>query len=262
MRQTPLVNPSLDFLKLLAHPIRWRVMLALAHSDCRVQELMTVLKQPQNLVSYHLRRLRLNQLVHERRSTADGRDVYYSIDLDKFRTLYQATGQAIHPGLNEPSGSQTLKLAPSTYPPMRVLFLCTHNSARSQMAEGLLRHLGGQLVEVFSAGSEPTTIHPMAIKVMQQLQIDIRQQRSKHMDDFSGQWFDYVITVCDRLRESCPVFPGDPEHIHWSFPDPVAVEGSAPARERAFHETGTQLTTRINYLLLMIDRSRREKKNK
>lgn len=262
MRQAQLANPSLDFLKLLAHPIRWRVLLALAHSDRRVQELVAVVKEPQNLVSYHLRRLRLYQLIRERRSAADGRDVYYSLDLERFRSLYLQTGQNLHPGVGTPGAAAQPKAAPRPTAPARVLFLCTHNSARSQMAEGILRHLGGDRVEVFSAGSEPTHIHPLAIQAMQDLKIDISQQYSKNMSEFFNQKFDYIITVCDRVREACPVFPGDPEHIHWSFPDPVEVEGSTTERERAFRETATQLTTRLNYLLLMIDRKRTEKSKK
>lgn len=257
MRQTHFVA-SLDFLKLLAHPIRWRVLLTLVRTDCRVQELVDTLKQPQNLVSYHLRRLRLKQVVRERRSAADAREVYYSLDLDKFRTLYLAAGQTLHPGLSQPDASVQSDLPAVTSPPVRVLFLCTHNSARSQMAEGILRRQGGNQVEVFSAGSEPTLLHPLAIQALQGLTIDISCQHAKHLNEFVGQSFDYIITVCDRVREACPTFPGHPDYMHWSFPDPVTVEGSTAVKERAFRDTATQLATRINFLLLMIDRSRKE----
>ncbi|HXO21514.1 MAG TPA: arsenate reductase ArsC [Thermoanaerobaculia bacterium] len=138
--------------------------------------------------------------------------------------------------------------------PFRVLFLCTHNSARSQMAEGILRQLGGDRFEVLSAGTEPSQVHPLAIKAMAAKGIDIGSQRSKHMDELKGQRFDYVITVCDQASESCPVFPGDPERIHWSIPDPSAVEGDAKARARAFEAAGQELTTRIRYLLALLDR--------
>jgi protein-tyrosine-phosphatase len=121
------------------------------------------------------------------------------------------------------------------------------------MAEGILRHLSKGQVDVFSAGSEPEAIHPLAIRVLSESGIDIRQQRSKHLEEFRGQKFDYIITVCDRVREACPVFPGDPEQIHWSFPDPAEVEGE-PTRQRAFRDTATQLLTRINYLRLRIER--------
>jgi len=252
MRAAQTRTQPLEFLKLLAHDIRWRILLALSHSDYRVEELVKRLKHPHNLVSYHLKRLRLKRLVSERRSSADGRDIYYSLNLDEFRHLYLQAGQSVHPALSVPNDqpeAQSVNLR--TYP-VRVLFLCTHNSARSQMAEGLLRSLGGDQVEVFSAGSEPSSIHPLAIKVMSAIGIDVSQQRSKHFDEFLGQKFDYVVTVCDRVRESCPVFPGAPEQIHWSFPDPAAIEGDLKTRERGFALTAQHLKMRIEFLLLLM----------
>lgn len=105
----------------------------------------------------------------------------------------------------------------------RVLILCTGNSARSQMAEGLLRHLAGDRFEVFSAGTKPAGLNPNAVKAMSELGIDISQHRSKSVDEFSREQFDYVITVCDNARESCPIFPGDARQIHHSFEDPAAA---------------------------------------
>jgi protein-tyrosine-phosphatase len=128
------------------------------------------------------------------------------------------------------------------------------------MAEGLLRHLAGDRVEVFSAGSEPASVHPLAVKVMSEIGVDLSKQRSKHLNEFTGQPFDYIVTVCDRVREVCPVFPGDPEQIHWSFPDPAAVEGSLANQKKAFADTLNQLTTRIKYLLLMIERTEKDDK--
>jgi len=107
----------------------------------------------------------------------------------------------------------------------RVLILCTGNSARSQMAEGLLRHLAEDHFEVNSAGTHPSTLNPYAVLAMAEIGIDIRDQYSKSLDQFLQQEFDYVITVCDRAAESCPLFPGPAQRIHWSFPDPAAVEG-------------------------------------
>lgn len=101
----------------------------------------------------------------------------------------------------------------------RVLILCTGNSCRSQMAEGVLRHFGEDKFEVFSAGTKPSQVNPVAIRVMKEIGIDISAQRSKHADEFKGQKFDYVITVCDNAKESCPVFPGT-KPMHWPFPDP------------------------------------------
>jgi arsenate reductase (thioredoxin) len=116
----------------------------------------------------------------------------------------------------------------------RVLILCTGNSARSQMAEGLLRAFGGERVEVFSAGTNPSIVRPEAIAVMSELGVDLSGHHSKHVREFDGQHFDYVITVCDNANESCPVFPGDTERMHWSFPDPAAIEASETERLAAF----------------------------
>ena len=108
---------------------------------------------------------------------------------------------------------------------LRVLVLCTANSARSQMAEGVLRALGGNRVEAFSAGTAPSTVNPYAIRVMDEIGVDISGHRSKSVQEFIEQPFDAVITVCDRAAETCPAFPGKAERIHWGFPDPAAVEG-------------------------------------
>ena len=116
----------------------------------------------------------------------------------------------------------------------RVLILCTGNSARSQMAEGLLRSFGGDRFEVFSAGTKPSIVRPEAIAVMSELGIDLSSHRSKHVREFDGQQFDYVITVCDNANESCPIFPAETERIHWSVPDPAAVEGSETERLAAY----------------------------
>lgn len=126
------------------------------------------------------------------------------------------------------------------------------------MAEGLVRELSHNNVEVFSAGTEPTGIHPLTIRVMSGRGIDLSTHRSKHMEEYLGQDFDYVITVCDRIREVCPIFPGEPEHIHWSFPDPAAIEGDLKVQESGFEDTARQLTVRIQYLMLMIERRQKE----
>jgi arsenate reductase len=125
-------------------------------------------------------------------------------------------------------------------PPVRVLILCTANSARSQMAEGLLRHDGGPAFAVFSAGHRPSSVRPEAVAVMREIGVDISAQRSKHVDEFAGQTFDYVITVCDQAKEVCPVFPGAPRRIHYSIADPAAVTG-AEQRLAAFRAARDQL---------------------
>jgi arsenate reductase len=137
---------------------------------------------------------------------------------------------------------------------LRILFLCTHNSARSQMAEALTRHYGGDKVEVYSAGTEPGRVHPLAARVMAESGIDISEARSKSLNEFLGEIFDYVITVCDRANETCPVFPGDPERIHWSFEDPSAVEGTEGERLKAFRDIRNLLNMRIQNWLLAVAR--------
>lgn len=113
---------------------------------------------------------------------------------------------------------------------LRILFLCTHNSARSQMAEGLLRAIYGDIYEVYSAGTHPTRVHPLAVEVMREIGIDISRHRSKSAEEFGGQWFDIVATVCDHARETCPVFPNARYHLHCSFPDP-STQGTTPEEQ-------------------------------
>ncbi len=129
--------------------------------------------------------------------------------------------------------------------PRRVLILCTGNSARSQMAEGLLRQLGGDRVEVASAGSEPSRVHPLALRAMAARGIPIEGQRSKHWQELAERPFDDVITVCDRAAESCPIFPGPARRTHWSLPDPAAAEGDDEARYRRFVEVRDDLEARL-----------------
>ena len=240
--------------RLLGHEIRWNIVTLLTHSDYCGQELVRLLRQPQNLLSYHLQLLHTQDIITERRSTADERSIYYSLNLDTLRTLYFASADALHPALH--MQQQELQELEMHMPrkQVRVLFLCTHNSARSQMAEGILRHLSKGSVDVFSAGSTPTTLHPLAMQVLAAMGIDTSQQRAKHMDEFRGRSFGYIVTVCDRIHESCPTFPGDPEQIHWSFLDPATIEGTEQERYRAFEQVALQLVTRIRYLLILIER--------
>ena len=241
-------------LQLLADESRWQLLSALAQSDRRVNELVALLGQPLNLVSYHLRKLREHALVRDRRSAADRRDVYYSLDLERLRGLFLAAGESLHPGLAAvPAPAATETSREEVGRGTRVLFLCTHNSARSQMAEGILRQLA-PAVEVASAGTEATRVHPLAIRAMARQGIDISRQRSKHLSEFAGQRFDWVITVCDSAREACPLFPGDPERIHWSLTDPSAVAGSEAERCRAFEAVAVDLLGRIRLLVALIGR--------
>lgn len=132
----------------------------------------------------------------------------------------------------------------------RVLILCTGNSARSQMAEGLLREIGGGEVDVLSAGVAPTHVRPEAIEVMGEIGIDISGQHSKSVDEFAGQEFDLVITVCDNANQECPIFPGKTERIHWSIEDPAAVKGNEQARLAAFRRVRDELDERLREFVL------------
>ena len=131
----------------------------------------------------------------------------------------------------------------------RVLILCTGNSARSQMAEGLLRHEADERFEVHSAGTRPSIVRPEAIAVMSEIGIDISSHRSKSVEEFAGQELDYVITVCDNAKESCPVFPAKTQRMHWPFEDPAAVEGSEDERRAAFRKVRDQIHRRIRVFL-------------
>ena len=230
-----------EFIRLLANDLRWSLIKLLAVGDYRVHELVEQIAQPMNLVSYHLKKMRDDALVTTRRSDADGRDVYYSLDLDRLRELYLAAGSALHPSLGQPPPRIETVAA-------QVLFVCTHNSARSQMAEGLLHHLSGGIVQTHSAGSQPTQIHPDAIRTMDTFGIDIRGQHTHHVSEFEGQSFDHVITVCDRAREVCPAFPDSGQQLHWGFPDPVAIT-DPDDRTIAFEQTALRLHSRIGYFL-------------
>jgi protein-tyrosine-phosphatase/DNA-binding transcriptional ArsR family regulator len=249
---TQKVAPGLalpEFLQLAGHPLRWRLLGELARSDRMVHELTGLVREPQSLVSYHLGRLRDARLVSARRSSADRRDAYYTVDLTRVGDLLSATGGALHPGLRLAPPSRG-SAAPRT---VKVLFLCTGNSARSQMAEALARARSGGAVEAYSAGSRPKPLHPNAVRVMRdEYGIDLTGYASKHLDLFADQRFDCVISLCDRVREVCPEFPGQPETVHWSIPDPAAGQADDDASYPAFQHTASELDTRIGFLLAVL----------
>jgi len=247
-----LVPPPI--LSLLADPHRWRLFGELAHSDRRVGELTDLLGAPQNLVSYHLRELRDAGLVAARRSSADRRDVYYRAELQRCRDLLAAAGGALHPALALALHPALALVPPPQSQPRgragrapRVLFLCTGNSSRSQMAEALLVHRSNGQVEACSAGSNPKPVHPLAVQVMAARGIDISANRSKHLRKFARSRFERVVTLCDKVREICPEFPGRPQPAHWSMPDPAAepdADTIAP-----FERAADELEERVALLL-------------
>jgi protein-tyrosine-phosphatase len=236
--------------RLVAHPLRWWLLRELAHSDRAVRELSALVGEQQSLVSYHLGQLRDGGLVRTRRSSADRRDSYYTIDLAACREQLQAAGSALHPGLWLVAEQLPARRAPAARRrPPRVLFLCTGNSARSQIAEALLVQMSEGTVVAASAGSHPKPLHPNAVRAMEKRGIDISGNRTKSMHEFLAQRFDVVITLCDRVKEVCPEFPSHPDHVHWSIPDP-ALEGSNDrATMPAFTRLVAELETRIEFLL-------------
>jgi ArsR family transcriptional regulator, arsenate/arsenite/antimonite-responsive transcriptional repressor / arsenate reductase (thioredoxin) len=238
------------FLQLAGHPLRWRLLSELARSDRRVNELCELACERQSLVSYHLRQLRDGGVVSARRSLADGRDTYYVLELARCGELLVRAGASLHPGLAStvrPDHGHGRGPARA-----RVLFLCTGNSARSQMAEVLAEQLSGGALRAASAGSHPKPLHPNAVRVMRERGIDLAGRRSKHFDEFTGRRFDYVISLCDRVREICPEFPGTPQAIHWSIRDPGREPGTDDETLPAFERTAAELETRIGFLLAAI----------
>ncbi|WP_067900278.1 helix-turn-helix domain-containing protein [Actinomadura chibensis] len=231
-----------EFVRLAAHPLRWRLLAELAGGDHRVRELVARVGEPQNLVSYHLRLLRRGGLVTARRSSFDARDSYYRLDLDRCADALAAAGSALHPGLR-------LEPAPPPAPSSgraRVLFACTGNSARSPVAEALLRHHTRGRVEVASGGSRPAErVHPAAVDLLRERYgIDIARLRPRGLDELAARRFDHVITLCDRVREVCPEFGGRPRLAHWSIPDPAAAEDGD-----AFARTVAEIDTRVRHLV-------------
>jgi len=241
--------------RLLADPVRWRLMRELASGDRRVRELVAAAGQPQNLISYHLRQLRAGGLVTARRSSFDARDTYYSLNLDGCAQALAAAASALHPGLALLNAAVPDQAAAPGAARRRVLFVCTGNSGRSPMAEALLRHRAGTRVQAASAGIRPKPLHPDAVAVMRdRYRIDITGHQPVHVETVAHERFDCVISLCDKAREACPEFPSRPGRIHWSLPDPAAGEGGL-AGYPAFERTAAELDTRIRFLLPVLDRT-------
>jgi protein-tyrosine-phosphatase len=191
-------------------------------------------------------------MVSSIRSAADGRDSYYTVDLVRCGDVLAASGAALHPALRLAASPPRRwhRASGSIY--ARVLFLCTGNSARSQMAQALVEVLTGGAVEAASAGSHPKPLHPNAVQVMRERGIEIAGRRSKHLSEFAEESFDYVVSLCDRVREVCPEFPNHPELIHWSIPDPAREGRSDAETYPAFKRTADELAGRVPYLLELI----------
>jgi protein-tyrosine-phosphatase/DNA-binding transcriptional ArsR family regulator len=240
-----------EFVRLAAHPVRWRLLTELAESDYRVRELVTRVDQPQNLVSYHLRLLRDGGLVTATRSSFDGRDSYYHLDLDRCAHALSDSAAALHPALRRDAAPSIPRLDRQRSRRPSVLFVCTGNSARSPIAEALLRHHTAGHTTVTSAGSRPRPcMHPNTIRVLRDaVGIDISGPRPRHLATLAGRTFDHVITLCDKAREVCPEFGHHPRRVHWSISEPATAGDSDHASYPAFQQTAAGIDTRIRHLL-------------
>lgn len=238
-----LLDPP-EFMRLMGNHLRWQLLSELTQGDLTVHELTERVGEPQNLISYHLAKLRDADVVTARRSSADGRDSYYSIDLERCGRQFAAAGAELHPALASGDPHPT----GGTVAPKQVLFMCTGNSARSQMAEAFARHRSNGAVTPHSAGSHPKPLHPVAVSVMRDEHgIDIRAHVPEHLENYADHRFDRVVTLCDRVREVCPEFPGHPTSTHWSLPDPAAGVGELVA---AFRAIAAEIEIRVHYLLV------------
>lgn len=234
-----------EVLGLLSDPIRWQIVSELGSSDRRVGELVDLIDRPQNVVSYHLAELRKAGIASARRSSSDGRDMYYRVDLTRCRDLLAEAGGALHPGLSLVPGNPGPRISgrPS------LLFLCTGNSARSQIAEALAVHRSDGQVRAASAGSHPKPLHPNAVRVLAERGIDISNCTTKPVTRYANRRFDRVITLCDKVREICPDFPGEPTSAHWSIPDPASSGPDDDATYPAFVQVADDVEARVALLL-------------
>lgn len=238
--------PPPEILGVLGDPLRWHLVGELGRSDRRVGELVELVGKPQNLVSYHLAELRRVGIVSSRRSSADGRDVYYRADLFRCRDLLGEAGLSLHPGLSL-GPTQRADVTRRARP--RLLFLCTGNSARSQIAEALVQHRSAGTVEARSAGSHPKPLHPNAVRVLAERGVDIAGRPTKSLTRFARNRFDRVITLCDKVREICPEFSGAPVVAHWSIADPASAGDTDTATYAAFQQVADEIEDRVALLL-------------
>lgn len=241
-------------LQAAGHPLRWRLLHELARSDRRVHELTGLVGESQNLVSYHLAKLRDAGLVVARRSAADGRDTYYTADLHRLGASLAAAGSSLHPGLQVEPAPPRLQ---SRRPPVRLLFLCTGNSARSQIARALAEQRAPGVVQASSAGSHPKPLHPNAVRVLRdEYGLDISGRRPTHLDTIATERFDHVVTLCDKVREVCPELAGRPPAVHWSIPDPGAADPGPDLDPEAtypvFRQVAAEIDRRVGFLLAVL----------
>jgi len=243
MERNSAPDTTLHLLKLLADDRRWRLLLDLRLSDRQVSELVARTGLPQNLVSYHLGLLRQAGLVQVHRSDADARALYYGLDMPALRQAQQQIATSLH-----------LAAAPADaqLPSVLVVFLCTGNSVRSQMAEGWLRHLSQGQVPVQSAGTHPRHVDPRALQAMAEAGIDISQQWSKGLDALDATPPGIVVTVCDNAREECAPGLAAPVQLHWSIPSPERLLAETPDEQVVFRTLRDQVRQRVAGLLALL----------
>ena len=229
-------------MQMAAHPLRWALLTELAAGDHRVRELAAAVDEPQNLVSYHLRLLRSAGFIDARRSSFDGRDTYYHLNLTSCAGEFGEAAAALHPALAPASIIQPTARS--------VLFLCSGNSARSPMAEALLQKKGQGRIRAASAGSHPKPhVHRNAVRIMRDMYgIDLRGKRPQPLTAVGRRRFDHVITLCDKVREYAHDH-GLATTMHWSLPDPSAAADSDQASYPEFRRVAGELNSRIEFLL-------------
>ncbi len=238
----PLPPDVLQLLKALADDTRWRIVQTLRSSDQQVSELVEQLQISQNLVSYHLGVLRQVGLVQIHRSDIDGRVLFYSLDCHALRQSIEQLAMGLH--LQPPP--------PEHLPSIPIVFLCTGNSVRSQMAEAWLRHLSHGIVPVTSAGVNPRGIHPLTYTVMQEVGLDLSTQSSKGVATLAHDSFAIAISVCDYAREECPPFIHAQLHLHWSVPQPERLIEAGTSAIEVFRGLRNDLHERVQGLLSML----------
>lgn len=222
MSRTKQGDGALESLKLLADDTRWRLVAALRYGDLQVGELVQRLGLSQNLVSYHLGLLRQAGLVQVHRSDADARVSYYSLDRTALEAIYARIGVA----LNVAGSAPALNIAGSP----TVVFLCTANSARSQIAEGWLRYLSDGQAITYSAGTHPQSLHPLAALAMREVGIEIGHQQAKPVSELLATRPDVIVTVCDIAREEYSPWATPARQLHWSIADPLKTASIANFR--------------------------------
>lgn len=238
---------AIRVMKALGDPTRLRLFYLLTVCPMAVGDLVATLGLSQALVSHHLATLKAARLVIDHRAADDARSIIYMIDTPSLTRLRHELSWLMDPiKLYDPRQDEDIPRRPFVKTgPIRVLFLCTGNSARSQIAEAWLRKHGEGLFEAYSAGVHPKGLNPLTVKIMQESGIDVSHHLSKSVDEFRGQSFDYVITVCDQANEECPIFPDDHQRIHWSIEDPAAAEGTEAQRLAVFRRIANELSNRI-----------------